>query len=497
MKVLRLIFVVGSQIALCATVTWAQEGDVDTRQPISIQLFEAVPQTDSSEFRANTDSRFQMQTERWDRVPYHFAPFVEGRITIPRNYRAVLSGDPTGTSSFRIDNFIVLEFDGLRPLLIGNMEPVQMTVATPIVVNSSCFNCQPTDVDLAPYLPKDVPLNFGASALDYGGVAYISDVYLVLLPKEPEEPLVVEFEEPLEHFLDQVTETINMPLRLEHVHADRGGATVVIEEPLEYIAPPRETETVVVEETLEYFGIAREPITVRINDPLEFLGRESETRFIDFSDSLVFDGTTSPTRVQVPQTLVFTRLGPLNLHVQVPEALQFTRQTTCGQAWPEISSNFIPGSGSRWDLDGGAEPIYSEDGIAAGDTNSDSMWFWVAPNEFLGDKSENFGAYISFNLRVSESRLDDADFNLVPVIYIEGSGITLSAAAYSPGTEWSSYCFNLDQSGLWNVDGTSRHATEGEIRQVLSNINSIKIRGAFTLRSEMGWLGHVEMGRAN
>jgi len=318
MKVLHLIFVVGSQIALCATVTWAQEGDIDTRQPISIQLFEAVPRTDSSVFRANTDNRFQMQTARWDSVPYHFAPSFEGEVTLPRGYRAVLAGDSSGTSPFLIDNFIVMEFEGHAPLLIGNMEAVVAQGQTPSVVTNSCFNCTPHDADLTPYLSAGSTMSFRASALDYGGIAYIGDVFLVLLPGPG--PTVVEFTDPLEHVGEPIHVTITEPL--EHV-SGRGLITVTVSDPLEHISTAG-TGTIVVPETLVFLGRQYEEVDITIGNALEFSGQPSEEIEIFIGSTLLYAGQADErAEIVIDGNLEFEGRPSAKVNLRIESELQF------------------------------------------------------------------------------------------------------------------------------------------------------------------------------
>jgi hypothetical protein len=129
-----------------------------------------------------------MQTTVWERVP-RVLRTSSTPLTIPAGHRATLAGDAAGTQDLRIDNFILLEVldergGRLGAGLVGNVVdctgPVLLDGVPVPELGPKAFTIPAGAVDLSSLLPAGRPFVLRATALDYGGAAFVSDVHLVV-----------------------------------------------------------------------------------------------------------------------------------------------------------------------------------------------------------------------------------------------------------------------------------------------------------------------------
>ncbi len=128
--------------------------------------------------------------------------------------------------------------------------------------------------------------------------------------------------------------------------------------------------------------------------------------------------------------------------------------------------------------------------VSADDTAAGGVWVWSAPEKFLGDQSDSYGKTLSFDLKQSslDSQFDDSD------IIISGADITISLdLSNNPGIDWTHYSVVLDETFPWKFGfiTSATLATTAQIQTVLSNINSLKIRGEYVSGSDTGGLDNV------
>jgi hypothetical protein len=134
------------------------------------------------------------------------------------------------------------------------------------------------------------------------------------------------------------------------------------------------------------------------------------------------------------------------------------------------------------------------------------MWYFVAPHPFWGDKSDYFGHRLTFALR-TEFNGTESDF-FAPFVVISGTdsaGAQLhlfqSQSAHSlPGENWTQYAIRLDATAGWRVANNASlvlasTATEDDIRQVLSSVTSLRIRGEYGGTQYRGDLDTVSLGQ--
>ena len=66
----------------------------------------------------------------------------------------------------------------------------------------------------------------------------------------------------------------------------------------------------------------------------------------------------------------------------------------------------------------------------------------------------------------------------------------------NPGTAWTAYTVPLRAGAGWKVgDGKGKEATEEQIRDVLSNLKTVKIRGEYREGEDTGGLDTVVLKR--
>lgn len=124
--------------------------------------------------------------------------------------------------------------------------------------------------------------------------------------------------------------------------------------------------------------------------------------------------------------------------------------------------------------------IFADDDVTGG------VWYFVAPGKFMGDQSEFVGGNLDFYL-IQKSALSD-QFESKDVI-IEGGDnqeIYYYHSSY-PDTTWTHYEISLDTSAGW-MNSSNTDASPSEIQSVLSDVQSLRIRGEFESGPDTGGL---------
>lgn len=135
---------------------------------------------------------------------------------------------------------------------------------------------------------------------------------------------------------------------------------------------------------------------------------------------------------------------------------------------------------------GGSISVTDQDPVAA----AAQWWYWQAPAKFLGDVGTAYGSFLRFDLQQSVSGADLTE----SIVRISDGTITLyyfetTAPALAPS--WTSYAIQLNETSGWKTanSSTAPNATKAEIKQVLSAVSSLIIRGEFS-----GPFGAVDVG---
>lgn len=125
--------------------------------------------------------------------------------------------------------------------------------------------------------------------------------------------------------------------------------------------------------------------------------------------------------------------------------------------------------------------------ISATDSELSDVWYWQAPAKFLGNISEAYGQALRFELRQSAltQQRDDND------VVLKGPGGTFYYnTPYNPGKTWTSYAVVLSETSGWTKsDGST--PTQAEMKALLSNVDTLRIRGEYRSATDIGDLDNV------
>jgi hypothetical protein len=172
----------------------------------------------------------------------------------------------------------------------------------------------------------------------------------------------------------------------------------------------------------------------------------------------------------------------------------------CGGPAAYAHSIFETGD-EAWQLAGDTDtqPVRESSGgnpgghICGTDEVGGDIWYFVAPQKFLGDVSEVYGARLTFDLKQSSifNQIRGRD------VVLNGGGLSIVHNMRAPpGTDWTPYSVTLVESGSgWARDEAGfPAAVEADIRTVLRNLNALRIRGEYVDGSDSACLDNVYFG---
>lgn len=151
----------------------------------SIRIFAAVPTRDSAAFKSATHKALRIVSpQNWDPVPYHVTKPFTSTLTAKPGQRFFLAGDAPGKMGWSLDNFLLVEIespDGVQRLVIGDTvgSPVEYQGQRLKHIEPQSSSFSPESIELSRYFPKNAPFRLTISALDFGGLGRLSDLFLV------------------------------------------------------------------------------------------------------------------------------------------------------------------------------------------------------------------------------------------------------------------------------------------------------------------------------
>jgi hypothetical protein len=142
-----------------------------------------------------------------------------------------------------------------------------------------------------------------------------------------------------------------------------------------------------------------------------------------------------------------------------------------------------------------ARPDYHDAGghpggfLSATDETTGGVWYWSAPDKFLGSKKEAFHQKLQYELKQSDT---DNPFE-APDIILEGKDLTLVYKfPLHPDTNWTFFSVVLSSGAGWKKsDLNGSPASDEDIRMALSDLTSLKIRGEFRTGPDVGSIDNV------
>lgn len=174
---------------------------------------------------------------------------------------------------------------------------------------------------------------------------------------------------------------------------------------------------------------------------------------------------------------------------------------TCKQG---VSSHFKTDA-EGWTIVGDAqsgdvEPVYFAEGgvkngfIHAEDDVAGGVWYFSAPEAYLGNKKSFYGKtlyYSLFQKPTADRSFDDADI----IIASDNNKIYFVVDNY-PDTTWTHYKVKIDADANWydgNYSKSGKRATADQIKSVLSNVTKFWIRGEYRTGPDNGGLDEVKI----
>ncbi len=130
--------------------------------------------------------------------------------------------------------------------------------------------------------------------------------------------------------------------------------------------------------------------------------------------------------------------------------------------------------------------------ICGKDSVNGDIWYFIAPARFLGDASKFFGKRLTWDLKQDNmyQQLKGRD------VVLQGNGLSIVFnIKATPAKEWTSYEARIDELSGWKLDDASQPAATGpQIRTVLKNITSLRLRGEFADGPDSACLDNVFFG---
>jgi hypothetical protein len=165
----------------------------------------------------------------------------------------------------------------------------------------------------------------------------------------------------------------------------------------------------------------------------------------------------------------------------------------------EVTSAFQGGT-EGWTIDGDATVSWEPAGhLVATDQGLGVTWHFQAPAKFLGDLSVAYGRLFRFELKQSVLIREDQVYDRGVIFF--GVSKQLWYSMGNPNTVWTQYSIAITEAaGGWmlgsNISRSSNPASKDDIREALSAVSKILIRGEFHVGGgDVGSLDNVKLER--
>lgn len=154
-----------------------------------------------------------------------------------------------------------------------------------------------------------------------------------------------------------------------------------------------------------------------------------------------------------------------------------------------------------WTSEGGGitEAIHGHDEASGAgyimvvDDHTGGVWYFSAPESYLGEKSEFYGSTIKFSLfQDSEMKYQ---ISRPDVIFKNGDKQIFYNINNYPTKEWTDYAVKLDENSGWRVGDTLSNKAAGlkDIQSVLKNVTDFWIRGEYEHGPDTGGMTKVSI----
>jgi len=187
-------------------------------------------------------------------------------------------------------------------------------------------------------------------------------------------------------------------------------------------------------------------------------------------------------------------------------ALVLVASLSCPGAAQDKDENTLAKAYFRWNAegwnattkDGESWPSSGELGYLKSSDDDDSLWYYTASPDFLGNKVEAYGGSISFTLGHSEYNSlglgAQEDYDLI--IESKTLGITLGHKHIVPAWVTSSEnVVELSEEGGWVDTESGESATRLSLLRCMSSLTALKIRGSYYHGHEYSFLREVTLSK--
>lgn len=161
--------------------------------PSKPETYHLLPEAPEAETSTRTEQRpdVYVRTDTMEHTPVVVAKGEAGPLTV-RGGKAQLCADEACTQGISVDNFILFEVVDAagkvkHRFVVGFHTGLTVDEQEPDYVGASAFNFEP-GLDVTAQLPPEEPFTLRATALDYGGVGRVTNVYLRISPVSEHTP---------------------------------------------------------------------------------------------------------------------------------------------------------------------------------------------------------------------------------------------------------------------------------------------------------------------
>jgi|GEM_PF-6567004 len=175
----------------------------------------------------------------------------------------------------------------------------------------------------------------------------------------------------------------------------------------------------------------------------------------------------------------------------------YTRAETGANSSVLVESTFNSGM-EGWSIVGDGKALTHESSggrpggyIHATDRASGGIWLFQAPSEYYGDRSAAYNGVLNFDLKLFKSggSVSTNDF-----VHLSGAGMELIFRfEVIPTTQWTAYRIPLREQAGWIKSSSGQQPTSTEFKQVLSDLQDLKIRGEHISGGDREGLDNVQL----
>jgi hypothetical protein len=130
--------------------------------------------------------------------------------------------------------------------------------------------------------------------------------------------------------------------------------------------------------------------------------------------------------------------------------------------------------------------------VCGKDSVNGDIWYFVAPSRFLGDATKAFGKRLTWDLKQDNmyQQLKGRD------VVLQGNGLSIVFnIKATPAKDWTPYEARIDDTGGWKIDDAAQAAaTDDQIKLVLKNLTSLRLRGEFADGQDSACIDNIFFG---